>query len=70
MKVALALFTVKIVPVLAAPAVWALDPSLDISQYANAAWTLTEEFSLGNIYAILQTPDGYLWLGGIRPISL
>src|SRR3974390_3066117 len=41
---------------------FALDPSLDISQYAHTAWTVREGFSLGNIYAIAQTPDGYLWL--------
>ena len=41
----------------------ALDPSLDISQYAHTAWTVKDGFSLGNIYAITQTPDGYLWLG-------
>jgi len=43
--------------------VFALDPSLDISQYAHTAWTVRDGFSLGNIYAMAQTPDGYLWLG-------
>src|SRR5271157_2425987 len=42
---------------------FALDPSLDISQYAHTAWTVRDGFSLGNIYAMAQTPDGYLWLG-------
>lgn len=42
----------------------ALNPSLDISQYAHTAWTVRGGFSLGNIYTIAQTPDGYLWLGG------
>src|SRR5208337_3228473 len=42
---------------------FALDPSLDISQYAHTAWTAREGFSMGNIYAIAQTPDGYLWFG-------
>ena len=41
----------------------ALNPGLDISQYAHTAWTVRDGFSLGNIYAIAQTPDGYLWLG-------
>jgi signal transduction histidine kinase/ligand-binding sensor domain-containing protein len=41
----------------------ALDPSLDISQYAHTAWTVRDGFSLGNIYAMAQTPDGFLWLG-------
>ena len=42
---------------------FALNPGLDISQYAHTAWTVRDGFSLGNIYAIAQTPDGYLWLG-------
>lgn len=56
----------------------ALDPSLDIGQYAHTAWTVRDGFSLGNVYAMAQTPDGYLWLGsefglfrfdGVRRIS-
>ena len=42
---------------------FALDPSLDISQYARTTWRVQNGFSLGNIYAMAQTPDGYLWLG-------
>src|SRR5271166_3562081 len=45
------------------PRASALDSSLDISQYAHTVWTVRQGFSLGNIYAIAQTPDGYLWLG-------
>ena len=45
------------------PPVRALDPSLDISQYAHLAWTFRNGFSNGAVYAIAQTPDGYLWLG-------
>src|ERR1700720_4422595 len=41
----------------------ALDPSLDISQYALTAWKIREGFSKGRVTAIAQTPDGYLWLG-------
>jgi ligand-binding sensor domain-containing protein len=41
----------------------ALNPSLEVSQYAHTAWTVRDGFALGNIYAIAQTPDGYLWLG-------
>ncbi len=43
--------------------VFALNPALDISQYAHTAWTARDGFSLGNIYAIAQAPDGYLWFG-------
>jgi Predicted periplasmic ligand-binding sensor domain len=42
---------------------FALNPALDVSQYAHTAWTVRDGFSLGNIYAMAQTPDGYLWLG-------
>jgi len=41
----------------------ALDPSLDISQYAHTAWKVREGFTKGTINSIAQTPDGYLWLG-------
>ena len=64
MKAVLALITISTLFLLGAPPVLALDPSLDISQYAHTAWTVREGFSLGNIYAMAQTPDGYLWLGG------
>ena len=42
---------------------FALDPSLDISQYAHTSWKVRDGFTKGAIYAIAQTPDGYLWLG-------
>ena len=42
---------------------FALNPSLDISQYAHVAWTVRSGFIKGNTYTIAQTPDGYLWLG-------
>jgi len=45
------------------PCASALDPSLDISQYAHTAWKVREGFTKGYISSIAQTPDGYLWLG-------
>jgi signal transduction histidine kinase/ligand-binding sensor domain-containing protein len=42
---------------------FALDPSLDVSQYAHTAWTVRDGFIKGPIHSIAQTPDGYLWLG-------
>ena len=45
------------------PYAFGLNPSLDISQYAHKAWTVREGFFRGAIYAIAQTPDGYLWIG-------
>src|SRR5215472_7666021 len=41
----------------------ALDPSLDINQYAHTAWKISDGFTKGIIHSIVQTPDGYLWLG-------
>jgi ligand-binding sensor domain-containing protein len=41
----------------------ALEPSLEISQYAHTAWTVRDGFALGAVFAMGQTPDGYLWLG-------
>jgi ligand-binding sensor domain-containing protein len=46
------------------PGAFALNPSLEVSQYAHTSWTVRDGFSVGNIYAMAQTPDGYLWLGG------
>ena len=45
------------------PGAFALDPSLDISQYAHTAWKTREGFFNGAVQAIAQTSDGYLWLG-------
>jgi signal transduction histidine kinase/ligand-binding sensor domain-containing protein len=42
---------------------FALNPSLDISQYGHNAWTVRDGYSVGTIFAMAQTPDGYLWLG-------
>ena len=50
-------------PLLLCPYAVALDPSLDVSQYAHTAWRFREGFTQGYIKSIAQTPDGYLWLG-------
>ena len=42
---------------------FALDPSLDISQYAHTSWKIRDGFAKGMTLSIAQTPDGYLWLG-------
>lgn len=41
----------------------ALNPSLDVSQYAHTAWTARDGAFSGIIQSVAQTPDGYLWLG-------
>jgi signal transduction histidine kinase/ligand-binding sensor domain-containing protein len=45
------------------PCALALNPALDVSQYAHTSWKIRDGFSKGTIVAIAQTPDGYLWLG-------
>lgn len=45
------------------PCAFALDPALDVSQYAHTAWKIRDGFTQGRIFAMAQTPDGYLWLG-------
>src|SRR5215510_14343015 len=45
------------------PCALALNPALDVSQYAHTAWRIREGFSEGLISSMAQTPDGYLWLG-------
>ena len=44
------------------PCAFALNPSLDISQYARKSWTIREGFFKSGVGSITQTPDGYLWL--------
>src|SRR5882757_1579947 len=43
--------------------VFALNPALDVSQYAHTSWKIHDGFTRGMINSITQTPDGYLWLG-------
>ena len=63
MKPALAIITISTLLLLGSPPVLALDPSLEVSQYAHTAWTARDRVSLGKIYTMAQTPDGYLWFG-------
>jgi signal transduction histidine kinase/ligand-binding sensor domain-containing protein len=45
------------------PHALALNPALDVSQYAHMSWKVRDGFVKGAIFSIAQTPDGYLWLG-------
>jgi len=45
------------------PETFALDPKLDVSQYAHTSWKIRDGFPKGDLGAIAQTRDGYLWLG-------
>jgi ligand-binding sensor domain-containing protein/signal transduction histidine kinase len=42
----------------------ALGPNKSISQYIRDRWGVDQGFPGGPVYAIAQTPDGYLWIGG------
>src|SRR4029453_10812748 len=47
------------------PPALALNPALDVSQYAHTAWKVRDGFAKGAVDSIAQTPDGYLWLGTV-----
>src|SRR5246127_355988 len=42
---------------------FALNPALEVSQYAHTTWKIRDGFFKGGISSIAQTSDGYLWLG-------
>ncbi|HSD47545.1 MAG TPA: two-component regulator propeller domain-containing protein, partial [Pyrinomonadaceae bacterium] len=43
---------------------FALDPHRDLSHYIRDQWGSSKGFPGGQVYAIAQTRDGYLWIGG------
>ena len=45
------------------PYAFALNPALEINQYAHIVRRFREDFGAGEISSIAQTPDGFLWLG-------
>src|ERR1700720_4512802 len=62
-RVRIAAFAVALSLAHLCPSALALDPSLDVSQYAHTVWQVREGFTQGYIRSIAQTPDGYIWLG-------
>jgi signal transduction histidine kinase/ligand-binding sensor domain-containing protein len=40
----------------------ALDPTLEVNQYAHTAWRIRDGFFRGRIRDITQSADGYVWL--------
>ncbi len=46
-----------------AQAAWSLDPAKTLTQYAHRIWGQEEGLSQPTIYSILQTRNGFLWLG-------
>lgn len=45
------------------PAASALDPSTPLTSYARQTWVMENGLPQNTVTAILQTPDGFLWLG-------
>jgi len=43
-------------------AVLAINPPQQLGEYAHTAWSRRDGYSLGGVYTVAQTPDGYLWL--------
>src|ERR1700757_2517571 len=41
----------------------ALDPARTLSQYVHRIWQVQQGLPQATIYSIVQTHDGYLWLG-------
>jgi signal transduction histidine kinase/ligand-binding sensor domain-containing protein len=41
----------------------ALDPAKRLSQYVHVNWQTADGLPQNSVQALLQTPDGYLWLG-------
>src|SRR5258705_1793383 len=42
---------------------FALDPALDVDQYAHSSWKYGDGLVSSRVTTIAQTADGYLWLG-------
>ena len=42
---------------------WALDPARHITQYAHSAWRMEDGSFNSTPSTIVQTPDGYMWIG-------
>ncbi|HEX5226268.1 MAG TPA: two-component regulator propeller domain-containing protein, partial [Bryobacteraceae bacterium] len=47
----------------AAGAAYGMDPGRAMSQYIRDGWGPDQGFPRGPVYAITQTPDGFLWIG-------
>ncbi len=47
----------------AAASAWALDPARHITQYAHAVWRIQDGAFSSAPLTIMQTPDGYMWVG-------
>src|SRR5271165_70227 len=48
---------------LQAASAWAVDPARHITQYAHSAWRMEDGSFNSTPSTIVQTPDGYMWIG-------
>ena len=46
--------------------IFALDPHIPVTGYQRKSWTVQDGYSLGEVLALAQTPDGFLWVGTSR----
>jgi signal transduction histidine kinase/ligand-binding sensor domain-containing protein len=53
---------VALASAMSAPRAFALDPTLDLLQMHHTCWTI-EDGAPPDVWALAQSPDGYLWLG-------
>ncbi|MGH9887915.1 MAG: two-component regulator propeller domain-containing protein, partial [bacterium] len=53
----------------AAPSARALDPQRVPTQYARRDWRAPESLPHDNVTSILQTRDGYLWVGTVEGLA-
>ena len=58
-----------LVSVLSVPA-RALDPNMNVSQFAHAAWLTQDGYFSGPPSVVAQTSDGYLWIGTGDPVLM
>lgn len=55
--------TTGVVLIITAPAARALDPGRALVDYGRAAWTTDDGLPQSSVQAVLQTRDGFLWVG-------
>ena len=48
---------------------WALDPRADLRRYAHLSWQTDSGLPQDSVHVILQTSDGFLWLGTERGLA-
>lgn len=49
--------------------IFALDPKADLTRYGHQSWQTDSGLPQDSVHAILQTSDGYLWLGTERGLA-